>query len=130
MFPCAPGGKRPALRGNWQGLATTGPGQISAWWARAPYNIGVACGPSGLVVIDLDIPHGERPGELPASTVSGSDTLAALCAAHGRPYPLPTYAVGTLSGGCHLYYATPAGPVGNSAGQLGPLVDVRAATGT
>ncbi|MGH3246205.1 MAG: bifunctional DNA primase/polymerase, partial [Trebonia sp.] len=36
VFPCAPGGKRPALRRNWQDLATTDPDQIRDWWARAP----------------------------------------------------------------------------------------------
>ncbi len=126
VFPCVPGGKRPALRGNWQDLATTSPGQIRAWWARAPYNAGVACGPSGLVVIDLDVPHGEQPGELAASTVNGTDALARLCAQHGQSYPLPTYAVDTPSGGCHLYYAAPAGRVRNSTGRLGQLIDVRA----
>lgn len=129
VFPCAPGGKKPALRGNWQNLATTSPEQIRAWWARAPYNVGVACGPSGLVVIDLDLPHGEQPGRLPASTANGMGALAALCARHGQPYPLPTYAVDTPSGGCHLYYAAPAGQVRNSAGRLGQLIDVRAGGG-
>jgi len=57
VFPCVPSGKRPALRGNWQNLATTSPDQVNAWWAKTPYNIGTACGPSGLVVIDLDVPH-------------------------------------------------------------------------
>ena len=55
VFPCAPGSKRPALRENWQDLATTDHGRIRAWWARRPYNIGIACGQSGLVVIDLDV---------------------------------------------------------------------------
>jgi hypothetical protein len=126
VFPCIPGGKRPALRENWQNLATASPDQVRAWWAKAPYNIGIACGPSGLVVIDLDIPHWEQPGELPASTVNGTDALAALCDQHGQPCPLPTYAVDTPSGGCHLYYAAPDGRVRNSAGRLGPLIDVRA----
>ena len=129
VFPCVPGGKRPALRGNWQDLANADPAQITAWWTRAPYNIGVACGQSGLVVIDLDIAHGEQPGELPASTVNGRDTLAALCDRHGQPYPLPTYAVETPSGGCHLYYAAPQCRIGNSTGRLGQLIDVRAGGG-
>jgi Bifunctional DNA primase/polymerase, N-terminal len=129
VFPCIPGGKRPALRGNWQNLATTSTDQIRAWWAEAPYNVGVACGPSGLVVIDLDIPHGEQPGELPSGMVNGTDALAALCAQYGQPYPLPTYAVETPSGGCHLYYAAPDGRVRNSTGRLGQLIDVRAGDG-
>ena len=56
VFPCAPGAKRPALRENWQGLATTGADRIRSWWARQPYNVGIACGPSGLVGIPaLDV---------------------------------------------------------------------------
>jgi hypothetical protein len=126
VFPCAPGGKRPALRGNWQHLATADLAQLRSWWARGPYNVGVACGPSGLVVIDLDISHGDagmRPGD-PAT--SGASALVALCDRHGQRYPLPTYAVDTPSGGCHLYYATAGRTVRNSAGRLGPLIDIRA----
>ena len=127
VFPCAPGGKRPALRGSWHDHATAEPARIRAWWSQAVYNIGIACAPSGLVVIDLDVPHGT--GELsPAgarSAVSGADVLADLCDRHGRPYPLPTYVVGTPSGGCHLYYAAPGSLVRNSAGRLGPHIDVR-----
>jgi hypothetical protein len=126
VFPCACGGKRPALRENWQDLATSDPARVGAWWTRAQYNIGIACGPSGLVVIDLDTPHGEEPGDPAADlAASGTDVLAALCASHRHPYPLPTYAVDT-PGGCHLYYAAPARRVRNSAGRLGPLIDVRA----
>ena len=128
VFPCVPGGKRPALRGSWQDHATAGPARIRAWWSRAAYNIGIACGPSGLVVIDLDVPHGigEVSSAGGTSAVSGADVLADLCDEHGRPYPVPTYAVATPSGGCHLYYAAPGSPVRNSAGRLGPHIDVRA----
>ncbi len=128
VFPCIPGGKRPALRGNWQDHATADPDQVRAWWARTAYNIGVSCGPSGLVVIDLDTPRTGQPGDSSAAE-SGTDALAALCGQHGQPYPLPTYAVDTPSGGCHLYYAAPSGRIRNSASRLGPLVDVRAGGG-
>ena len=124
VFPCVPGGKRPALRGSWQDHATTEPARIRVWWSRAAYNIGIACGPSGLVVIDLDIHHGEQPGDPTAAT--GANVLTGLCEQHGQPYPLPTYAVDTPSGGTHLYYAAPDGRVRNSAGRLGLLIDVRA----
>jgi len=128
VFPCVPGEKRPALRGSWQDHSTAGPARIRAWWSQAAYNIGIACGPSGLVVIDLDVPHGI--GEISCAegrrAVSGADVLAALCDQHRRPYPVPTYAVGTPSGGCHLYYAAPGSAVRNSAGRLGPHIDVRA----
>jgi hypothetical protein len=128
VFPCIPGGKRPALRGNWQDHATADQDRVRTWWARTAYNIGVSCGPSGLVVIDLDTPRTGQPDDSPAAE-SGTDTLAALCGQHGQSYPLPTYAVDTPSGGCHLYYAAPSGRIRNSAGRLGPLIDVRASGG-
>jgi hypothetical protein len=117
VFPCAPGSKRPALKDNWQDLATTDPDRIRAWWARQDYNIGIACGPSGLVVIDLDLGSGP---------VSGAVRLELLCRAHGQRYPGGTYTVDTPSGGCHLYFTAPAAPVRNSAGRAGPLIDIRA----
>jgi hypothetical protein len=133
VFPCAPGSKRPALRENWQDLATTDRERIRDWWTRRPYNIGIACGQSGLVVIDLDVardgPDGRpglegRPGlDGPAS---GADALQRLCRAHGQRYPDGTYTVDTPSGGSHLYFTAPATPVRNSAGRLGPLIDIRA----
>ena len=122
VFPCVSGGKRPALRGSWQDHATTEPARIRAWWSRAAFNIGIACGPSGLVVIDLDVPHDieELSSAEGRTTESGADVLADLCDQNGQPYPLPTYAVATQSGGCHLYYAAPGSPIRNSTGRLGP----------
>jgi hypothetical protein len=130
VFPCVPGGKRPALRENWQQLATADTERVRAWWtrSRSPYNIGIACGPSGLVVVDLDVsriaaaggPAGER------MTGHGAEALAALCREHGEPYPADTYAVATPSGGHHLYFTATGSRVRNSARRLGALIDVRA----
>jgi hypothetical protein len=124
VFPCTPGAKRPALRENWQDLATTDADRIRSWWARQPYNIGIACGQSGLVVIDLDVAHDGQAGL--DGPVSGADALERLSRAHGQRYPGGTYAVDTPSGGTHLYFTAPPTPVRNSAGRLGPLIDVRA----
>jgi hypothetical protein len=129
VFPCAPGAKRPALKDNWQDLATTDPDRIRSWWARQAYNIGIACGPSGLVVIDLDTSAGSNaPGGVmgPGGPASGAASLELLCRAHGQRYPDGTYTVDTPSGGCHLYFTAPATPVRNSAGRAGPLIDIRA----
>ena len=137
VFPCAVGGKRPALRGNWQDLATTSPGQVRGWWSRAPYNIGIACGPSGLVVIDLDLPHEDRGNQNDDDDdkgvlfpLSGADRLSGLARRHGERYPGGTYIVDTPSGGCHLYFSAADGAEGgrvrNSAGLIAPHVDVRA----
>jgi hypothetical protein len=127
VFPCVTDGKRPALRGNWRDLATTSPAQIRDWWARAAYNIGISCGPSGLVVVDLDMP---RPGTATDDgtlfPLSGADMLSVLARQQRQRYPGGTYVVDTPSGGCHLYFTATDGRVKNSAGALGPLIDVRA----
>jgi Bifunctional DNA primase/polymerase, N-terminal len=127
VFPCVPGGKRPALRDNWQQLATTDPARILCWWTRMPFNIGISCGPSGLVVIDLDVAKSsQRDDEFPAS---GADSLAKLCKRHYQTYPDNTFAVRTPSGGTHLYFRANSYSVRNSASHLGPLIDIRAAAG-
>lgn len=129
VFPCAVGGKRPALRGNWQDLATTSADQIRDWWTHAPYNIGIACGPSGLVVIDLDMPRDDDGGDADGALfpLCGADILSRLAQQHGERYPGDTYIVDTPSGGCHLYFSAAGDArVRNSAGVVGPHIDVRA----
>ena len=108
VFPCAANGKQPALRGSWQQHATTDPARIRRWWAGAPYNIGISCGPSGLVVIDLDV---TKDGSGP----NGTDSLAQVSQRHGQPCPSGTFTVRTPSGGTHLYFRAAARPVRNSA---------------
>ncbi|MEO3853650.1 bifunctional DNA primase/polymerase [Acrocarpospora sp. B8E8] len=137
VFPLTPHGKMP-LRGftDWEQHATADPGRIAAFWPHAPYNIGVACGPSRLVVIDLDMP---KPGEQPPAeaikhgATCGEQVFRHLCAQHGQPYPGDTLTVRTRRGGLHLYYAAPPGRrLRNSAGKtggLGWLIDTRASGG-
>lgn len=124
VFPCLPGRKQPALRVNWQEIATTDPARIQSWWNQTAYNIGIACGPSGLIVIDLDVP---RPGvdQTIPNVASGAQSLAELCIQHDEPYPSNTMVVQTPSGGYHLYYQSPQERIPNSAGKLAPRVDVR-----
>jgi hypothetical protein len=124
VFPCATGTKRPALRGNWQDHATTDPSRIRDWWAFRPYNIGIACGPSGLVVIDLDLPRGANAG-----AATGAIALTELCQRSGKRYPSETFTVQTPSGGTHLYFQAPSSAIPNSASRLGTHIDVRAQGG-
>ncbi|GAA2241499.1 bifunctional DNA primase/polymerase [Promicromonospora sukumoe] len=140
VFPLTPGSKRPATprhpaaecdhtdpwcrreHTGWEQRATTDPDRITRAWTARPYGIGIACGPSGLLVIDTDTP---KPG---AATAPGEDTLAALTAAHGRTEGLPaTWTTRTPSGGVHRYYTTAhlPTPLGNTAGRLGALIDTR-----
>jgi hypothetical protein len=126
VFPCAKGGKPPALRGDdWQELATTDRSCIQRWWQRYPYNIGIACGPSGLAVLDLDVP---RNGKAQLDQAPGADVFNSLCRLHGQQVPA-TFTVRTPSGGRHLYFTAPETDLRNSAGRLAPLIDVRAAGG-
>ncbi|WP_433139005.1 bifunctional DNA primase/polymerase [Actinomadura nitritigenes] len=134
VFPLRPGDKRPALRNNWEGRATTDPTRIRRCWNHAPYNVGIACGPSGLIVVDLDTP---KPGETPPDAWAlpgvneGADVLAVLCERHGEPFPCDTFTVTTRRGGMHLYFTAPPGTVlRNTSGRhrtgLGWLIDTRA----
>lgn len=94
--------------------ATTDPALIRRWWSAKPAaSIGLACGPSHLVVIDIDAGKG------------GFESWAALMAAHGIPDETLTSITG--GGGRHYIYRAPDDFHGkNSAGKLGPGVDVRA----
>ncbi|BBC33573.1 DNA primase [Streptomyces graminofaciens] len=137
VFPLRPGTKRPALHGEaacprtgpctaghrkWEQRATTDPELIRATWARAPYNVGIATGPSALVVVDLDMPKDNSSSDTP----DGATTFGALCERAGHPVPA-TYRTRTASGGEHLYFTTPTGVrLANTAGTIGKLVDTRA----
>jgi hypothetical protein len=122
VFPLRPDGKVPAVRKDWEGRATSDPRRIRQLFRAARANIGIACGPSNLVVIDLDTAKSAASGAR-----HGADTLRALAA--GRDLPA-TFTVTTPSGGKHLYYRPPEGSaLRNTAGRLGPLIDTRAAGG-
>ena len=141
VFPLRPGSKVPAVRGDWEGLAVAEPQRLLEIGWPAGGNIGIACGPSGLFVLDLDI--AKDPGPAPdaeAGRIGGSgdhfgadeptDGVAVLRElAAGRPIP-ETFTVTTPSGGTHLYFKAPAAlRLRNTVARLGPLIDTRAAGG-
>ncbi|MFJ7495197.1 bifunctional DNA primase/polymerase [Streptomyces sp. NPDC097727] len=115
--PCLPAG-RPCHGFH---AATTDPGLIERWWGETPSpGVGVACGPAGLVVIDIDAHQTEVPSRgqlLPGIPIpeqvqldglaSGFDTLALLAAYRGETSPAQdedTLRVRTPSGGLHVWY--------------------------
>lgn len=116
---------------GWEPRATTDPGRIQRGWASTPYNVGVACGPSRLVVVDLDMPKPEEGKDLPddwklPGVEDGKDVFAWICQAAGMDWP-HTFTVATPSGGWHLYFAAPENlELRNSADKLGPMIDTRA----
>ncbi|WP_069772378.1 bifunctional DNA primase/polymerase [Streptomyces sp. LUP30] len=137
VFPLRPGTKRPALHGEqscpgtgpctsrhrkWEERATADPDRIRATWSHGPFNVGIATGPSGLVVVDLDIPKDKGSSDAPG----GAATFGALCERAGHPVPA-TYRTRTASGGTHLYFTAPTGVrLSNTAGTVVELVDTRA----
>jgi len=128
VFPCRPDDKRPAVD-RWEERACSDLELLARYWPSDRHNVGIACGPSKLVVVDLDT-HGALPEDwrLPG-IVDGRDVLAQLAEWAGQPWP-STRTVMTPSGGWHLYYKAPAGPeVRNSASLIGPLIDIRGSGG-
>lgn len=145
VFPLRPNAKTPAVPRDWEHAATTDPERLAALFRDRRANLAVACGPSRLLVIDLDVAkeHGgpDCPGAAdpragqgdpgrPAGAghpAHGADVLRELAA--GREIPR-TLTIATPTGGRHLYFRMPAGvTLRNTAGRLGPLIDTRAGGG-
>lgn len=129
VLPIAPGAKKPPVIDRWETRASTDPDQIHHWWREIPFNVGIATGPSRLVVVDLDT---RKPNEaVPAQAArlrigSGAAMLRELAHQHDTRIT-PTFAVRTPSRGWHLYYTAPPGaPVRNSQGVIGWKIDIRA----
>lgn len=137
VFPLRTRSKKP-IRGftDWERHATREETAVATHWGAHPaHNVAVACGPSGLVVVDLDTP---KDGETPPpewarpGITNGADVLAALAEQHtdGDTSWMETFTVTTRRGGTHLYYAAPANAAyRNTAGRLGWLIDTRATGG-
>jgi Bifunctional DNA primase/polymerase, N-terminal len=115
VFPILEGKKRPP-RVEWTTEATCDKATIRRWWSKWPNaNIGIACGPSKLCVIDLDVEDQGNSGEI---------ELRALIGQHGD-LP-PTRAAATPSGGAHLYFA---GNTASSIKKIGKHIDVKSVGG-
>ena len=130
VFPVRPDSKIPAVS-DWENRATTNERQIDAWWANnSRKNIGIATGPSGLLVVDLDQSKG---GQAPAPFTGarhGLDVLAQLAAEADAPVPTDTFTVETPGGGRHLYFWAPPGvELRNTQARLGWRIDTRAGGG-
>lgn len=106
-------GKHPRERG-WQKNPALSVADVHTLWEKWPdANVGIATGTrSGFFVLDVDPKNG------------GDATLAEFEAEHGK---MPdTYLVETGSGGRHYYFSMPEDfEPNNSAGRLGPGLDIR-----
>ncbi|GGS97828.1 hypothetical protein GCM10010156_65050 [Planobispora rosea] len=124
---------------------------MTAWWQHQPEVVpGVAAGPSGLILIDLDahddpLPTDPTTGLLPGIDLTGDPaladpagirtglhTLALLTRRRGGPCPWPAVpehqpvVVTTPSGGRHLWYRAPAANLRQALGALGWQIDIKA----
>ncbi|WP_437079612.1 bifunctional DNA primase/polymerase [Streptomyces sp. enrichment culture] len=171
VHPLAPGRKTPAgncaacrasghshrecgcrVAGRWcHGFraATLDPARIEQWWGDHPgLGVGVACGPAGLVVVDIDAHEALPPGRdrlLPGIGIpdgvdltglaTGFHTIGVLAALRGAVSPADddtTLRVRTPSGGLHVWYRAQHGhrwqcSTGSGGGRaLAWQVDVRA----
>ena len=115
MHPhCWERAKHPRIA-NRDTAATTDRATIDRWWQLWPAaNVGIACRPSGIVVIDVDVDS------------LGRDRLPGLIDRFG-PAVADTLVSHTGSGGWHLYFQAPPGvEVVTRKGWLGRGVDVQA----
>lgn len=111
VFPVIPKSKCPYAGSHGVNDSTIDPIEIAGRWSAHPAaNIGVDCGRSGIVAIDID-------------GVAGEETMAELLVAHGSL--TDTVEALTPGGGRHLLFQHPGGYIGSRAG-LYASIDVRA----
>jgi Bifunctional DNA primase/polymerase, N-terminal len=134
VFPCrertTPGRKAKApYNENGCSQATTDLDTVRGWWAKWPdAAVGINAGRSGLVVVDCDVPGGDKVLTKPYSSMAGVvDGEDVLCHLLGDDMAW-TRSVRTPSGGTHYYYTAPTtgDPIPPRNGQVGPLIDVKA----
>jgi len=109
VIPLRERGKLPTIDA-WQTSASADPTTIDRWFAGTRANIGVVCGPSQIIVVDIDR-HG----------ADGYATIDALEAELGA-LP-PTVSAFTGGGGRHLIYRAPDASL-DLIGRLGEGVDL------
>jgi hypothetical protein len=149
IFPVEPFEKTPhKIRPNqpytirWSEVATNDMRKVVEWWTYSPEaNIGIACKPSGIIVIDCDMPKRayqlkDTPWEYLHETlgplVDGADVLREMCRRFGDDYSRleRTYRVCTASMGLHLYFRWPEDVQASQASPVPGLVDIRCNGGT
>lgn len=122
---------------GWGETATNDPNQIIHFWTNIDpnANYGIACKPSSLLVVDLDIAKKEwalRGTEWEhlhgayGPMVNGEDLWDEMNFKLGSDQYVETYTVRTGSGGTHLYYRWPSSwPRITQASPVKGVVDVR-----
>jgi hypothetical protein len=152
IFPVEPGGKTPIRiyqdrpkedapwTIKWSEVATNDPNKVAQWWSYAPMaNIGIACKPSGLFVVDCDQPkednllkdtQWEYLHDLFGPRVDGETVWDQVAERYGGDpsavqRAFNTYQVATGSGGRHFYYRWPPEVQSSQDSIVRGLLDVR-----
>lgn len=149
IFPVEPGEKTPhrlyphrpkedaPWTIKWSEVATSDINKVVEWWTWSPEaNVGVAAKPSGILVVDCDMPKHEyqlkgtpyaylheRWGPL----VDGTDVLRAVCERYGGDWDAlyNTYRVCTTRMGLHLYFWWPDLIEASQASIVKGILDIR-----
>ncbi|MCA9052131.1 MAG: bifunctional DNA primase/polymerase [Planctomycetaceae bacterium] len=115
ILPLHPRDKRPATAHGVKD-ASTNAADIERWWSEVPFrNIGLACGVSGIVAVDIDPRNGGDQSWADLLDINQDGTLPATLEAE------------TGSGGRHILFKHPGFPVKNRSIAKG--VDIKADNG-
>lgn len=102
---------------GWNHHSSNSEDQVREWFAmprKSMKGLAIDCGKSGVVAVDLDV----------NGSVNGIESWNALPEQQATPMT-----VVTRSGGVHRFYRDPSGRVRNSAGEVGPGIDIRGVGG-
>lgn len=124
---------------RWSEVATDDLDTIVKWWTYAPTaNIGIACKPSNLLVVDCDLPKADgllrdTPfaylHQVFGPRVDGETLYDQVAQRYGGAEALltvfDTYTVATGSGGKHFYYQWPTGVQSSQDSIVKGVLDVR-----
>lgn len=115
VFPVQPWEKTPIVkpggkRMRWGLEATNDEATVYDWWTHrcVNANIGVACKPSRLLIVDCDMP--KPNAKLPSrfgdieDYADGQEVFYAITEELGVPFPHETLAISTPSKGMHFYF--------------------------
>jgi hypothetical protein len=119
IFPLVENTKIPPEGMFWRSMASTDPDEITSWWTKFPHdNVGIDCGKSGILVIDLD-------------SEEAADHWDEVWDEHeDNSWDDGRYPVVETRRGWHVYFTQPHPPVGNpKQHRLGEGIDVKGAGG-
>jgi hypothetical protein len=103
----------------WRSMASTDPDEVTSWWTKFPHdNLGIDCGKSEILVIDLD-------------SEEAANHWDEIWDEHeDGPWDTGRYPVVETRRGWHIYFAQPRPTIGNpKQHRLGEGIDVKGAGG-